>query len=91
MVTIGALYSDAALREYADWLGGYGYDGGVLKYAYDSSRAGSKLQATPLRSALEWPLYGYPRSYWQLGQEPVSPAVAFLLGMAAMWLIKKRR
>lgn len=55
---MGSIYSDAALRQYALWAGGLGPGGeGVLKYAYDASRSGSKMQSTPLRTAYEWQLH----------------------------------
>lgn len=59
MATIGSLFSDQALKEYALWVGGLGPGGsGILKYAYDASRSGSKMQSTPLRSAHAWMLRG---------------------------------
>lgn len=43
-----SLYSDAALRQYAGWTAGH------LKFSWDSSRAGSKMQAVPARMAQDW-------------------------------------
>ena len=54
VVTITAIHSDEALAEYARWSGLVG------KYQYDASLSGSRLQTVPLRSALDWHLYGRP-------------------------------
>ena len=89
--TIGSLYSDSALREYALWAGGLGPGGeGVLKYAYDASRSGSKMQSTPLRSAHEWVLRGRAQQGEELllvEPQPV-PVAVILVGVMLGWIIR---
>ena len=86
VATTGAIHSDLALAEYAEWSGLVG------KYAYDASRSGSRLQTVPLRSALDWHLYGRPtftQARLQAAEAPslqIDPSTAFvifLLGWAA--------
>ena len=78
MAKIGSIYSDAALRQYALWAGGLGPGGeGVLKYAWDASRSGSKMQATPLRPAYAWPLRPAVSSKFQ--SLPLRPAQEWVL------------
>lgn len=75
---MGSLYSDAALRQYALWAGGLGPGGeGVLKYAYDASRSGSKMQSTPLRTAYAWPLR--PALSSKMQSVPLRSAYAWML------------
>lgn len=85
-----SLYSDAALAEYAKWSGLVG------KYQYDASRSGSKLQTVPLRSALDWHLYGRPTFSSARVQGAALPVlqtdfstalVVFLLGWAAAGVV----
>ena len=45
---MGSLYSDAALRQYANWA----WD--VKKFAYDASISGDKIQSYPIRVPQEW-------------------------------------
>ena len=91
MAKIGSLYSDAALRQYALWAGGLGPGGeGVLKYAYDASRSGSKMQSTPLRSAHEWMLRGRAQQGEELlllEPQPV-PWPAVLVGAMIGYIIR---
>ena len=86
VVTITAIHSDEALAEYARWSGLVG------KYQYDASLSGSRLQTVPLRSALDWHLYGRPTFTQARLQSAESPSLAidfpsalvvFLLGWAA--------
>ena len=82
---MGSIYSDLALRQYALW------SEGVLKYAYDSSISGDKLQMYPIRVPQEWLIRNGPRTRYAgvvaVG-EPVSPAsaplvIGFIVGWAA--------
>lgn len=78
MAKIGSIYSDRALRAYALWAGGLGPGGeGVLRYKYDASRSGSKMQSTPLRPAYAWQLQ--PALSSKLQSLPLRSAHAWVL------------
>jgi len=82
---MGSRFSDAALRQYALW------SENVLKYAYDSSISGDKLQSYPIRVPQEWIIRNGNRARYTgavvLGETRLSStadlAIGFILGWAA--------
>ena len=79
-------FSDAALRQYALW------SENVLRYAYDASISGDKMQSYPIRVSQEWIIRNGPRARYtgavavepSLAVEPSSLAIGIIVG----WLAK---
>ena len=84
---MGSRFSDAALRQYALW------SEGVLRYAYDASISGDKLQSYPIRVPQEWVIRNGPRTRYTgvvaLEEPTVSSAGSLLLGFIAGWAASK--
>lgn len=83
---MGSRFSDAALRQYALW------SEGVLKYAYDSSISGDKLQSYPIRVTQDWVIRNGPRARYT-GAVAIAPSLAvepssILVGVVLGWLAK---
>ena len=83
---MGSIYSDQALRQYALW------SQNVLRYAYDASISGDKIQSYPIRVPQEWIIRNGPRARYTGAvalEEPIAPATPLVLGFILGWAASK--